>query len=248
MEGTNCKLSLLGHVADRTNGSMFIVNPLNLVDKFKSIIQNRVVATHVKVKLIVNHKYIYIRDEEVELDLFEKQNINKDKKFDERLRKSVIEKDIGNANIDTEITFEYGIKSIPNCIEILDELPFQIQITYEIGDKKAVRVYSKMQKFTTNREQAEKNLTSCELLFSNASQKILKQVLNSNINFAKQNLKAHNKLISQNDINLPKCYKDTILLVKNMEKTFKSFELKDSEAQMVFSNVKASRTAYKLDA
>lgn len=89
---------------------MNIVNPLKLGEQFKSILENRVVATNVRAKLIVN-KYLYIRDENLETaelkaaennDQAAKEALNKQKK-------SVIEKEIGNANIDTEITFEYGI-------------------------------------------------------------------------------------------------------------------------------------------
>ena len=93
----------------QSNGTMNIVNPLNLSEQFKSILGNRIVATNVRAKLIVN-KYLYIRDENLETaelkaaeknDQAAKEALNKEKK-------SVIEKDIGNANIDTEITFEYG--------------------------------------------------------------------------------------------------------------------------------------------
>jgi hypothetical protein len=37
MEGTDCKLALLGKVADKTNGTMNIVNPLNLGEQFRYV-------------------------------------------------------------------------------------------------------------------------------------------------------------------------------------------------------------------
>ncbi len=65
MKGTDCKLSMLGKLSDLTNGSLTIVNPLNLSKEFQGILDNRIVATNVRAKLIINHKYLYIRDEEL---------------------------------------------------------------------------------------------------------------------------------------------------------------------------------------
>ena len=93
----------------QSNGTISIVNPLNLSEQFKSILETRIVATSVRAKLFVN-KYFYIRDETLETaelkavennDEAAKEALNKEKK-------SVIEKNVGNANVDTEITFEYG--------------------------------------------------------------------------------------------------------------------------------------------
>ena len=109
MEGTDCKLALLGKVADKSNGTINIVNPLKLGEKFKSILENRIVATNVKAKLIVN-KYLYIRDEQLEAAELKAAENNDDKSKEElnRQKKSIVDKDIGNACVDTEITFEYG--------------------------------------------------------------------------------------------------------------------------------------------
>ena len=38
MEGTDCRLALLGKLADKTNGVLTIVNPLKLGAKFASIL------------------------------------------------------------------------------------------------------------------------------------------------------------------------------------------------------------------
>ncbi len=114
MEGTDCKLALLGRVADKTNGSLNIVNPLNLAEEFKSILANRIVATSVSVRLIVNHKYLYVRDEELEIaesraieaaDVAGKEGLN-------AVKKSCVNRPVGNANVDTELTFEYGVRKL----------------------------------------------------------------------------------------------------------------------------------------
>ena len=110
---------------------MSIVNPLNLSEEFKSILGNRVVATQVEAKLIVNHKYLYIRDEKVEAEELKVRNNPNDeaaKQALEALKQSIIIRSIGNANIDTEITFEY-FKFIFS-LKFLILLPFQILILY----------------------------------------------------------------------------------------------------------------------
>jgi hypothetical protein len=88
---------------------MSIVNPLNLSEEFKSILGNRVVATQVEAKLIVNHKYLYIRNEKIEAEEVNVRNNPDDeaaKQNLEALKQSMIIRNVGNANIDTEITFE----------------------------------------------------------------------------------------------------------------------------------------------
>ena len=114
MEGNDCKLALLGKVADLTNGSVKIVNPFNLSDQFKSIVQNRTIDSSVKAKLIVNNKYLYIRDEDIEVaeaQAYESENVEAKKDLD-KLKRSIVVKDIGNVNTETEISFEYGIKRL----------------------------------------------------------------------------------------------------------------------------------------
>jgi len=179
MQGTDCNLAILGRVADRSNGSLSIVNPLNLSAEFSSILQSRVVATNVEAKLIVNHKYLYIRDEKLETE--EAAAIDKgDKTLKEELtanRKSISTQSIGNANIDTEITFEFGVRKLNDAAEkekSLDKLPFQLQILYTAQDgSKALRVYTKIQEFTKNRAQAERSIIS-DLFMINAQQKNFK--------------------------------------------------------------------------
>jgi hypothetical protein len=66
-------------------------------------------CTQVEAKLIVNHKYLYIRDEKIEA---EEVNVRNNPDYEaakqnlEALKQSMIIRNIGNANIDTEITFE----------------------------------------------------------------------------------------------------------------------------------------------
>ena len=249
MEGTDCKLALLGKVADRTNGTLNIVNPLNLSDQFKSILENRIIATNVHAKLIVNNKYLYIRDEELETaegKAIEKDDLKAKEKINE-MKKSKVVKDIGNAHIDTEITFEYGIRKLKNKSEGKDfpELPFQLQITYTtIEGAKALRVFTKMQKFTKDRKKAEKNLISQSVVYSNAMQKMSYQVMSNNVGVAKYRQKILKNFELANDLSSPKGYLSSANVVRNMSKSSRAEDLDDFAAEEMYSGKKMNRKRF----
>jgi len=54
IEGTNCKLGILGDIPNRTQGTVQIVNPLNLKSEFSSILEDQIVATNVEISLILH--------------------------------------------------------------------------------------------------------------------------------------------------------------------------------------------------
>jgi hypothetical protein len=213
MEGTDCKLALLRKVADLSNGQMNIVNPLNLKDEFRSIVENRIVATSVVAKLIVSHRYLYIRDDKLESE--EGAAIDKNDVAARELlgnkKKSIDTRNIGNCTIDTEITFEYGLRKLKNeKKEDLKKLPFQLQITYQTRDgTKAVRVYTKELEFTTDRAKAERSITAegQGITFSHHSQMMSKQYLDYNIFQSKCRNQAANNLYSRANIAAPSGYK-----------------------------------------
>ena len=212
MEGTDCKLALLRKVADVSNGQMNIVNPLNLKDEFKSIVENRIVATSVVAKLIVSHRYLYIRDDKLESE--EGAAIDKGdtaaRELIETKKKSIDTRNIGNCSMDSEITFEYGLRKLKNeKKEELKKLPFQLQITYSTRDgTKAVRCYTKELEFTTDRKKAESNITAegHGITFSHHSQMMSKQYLDHNIFQSKCRNMAANNLYSRAKISAPMGY------------------------------------------
>lgn len=248
MEGTDCKLALLGKVADKTNGSLNIVNPMNLSDEFKSILENRIIATNVKAKLIVNKKYLYIRDEELEIaeskaieadDMAKKEELNS-------VKKSVIAKEIGNANVDTEITFEYGVRKLTNADkeERLKEMPFQLQISYTAEDgTKAVRVYTKVQQFTSDRQLVEDNLVEEDILWTNAAQKMSTHFMSSNNVVAKykgrqiKNYREKNARLQA----APAQFVQTACVIERSSKTRELNSLGDIEARDMYSAKKMNR-------
>lgn len=252
MEGTDCKLALLGKVADRTNGTMSIVNPLNLNDQFKSILENRIVATEVKAKLIVNSKYLYIRSEELEeaeAKFYSSKNFE-DKTGLDKFKTSVLVKDIGNANIDTEITFEYGIRKLSEQARVeestLKELPFQLQISYTLpSGAKAMRVYTKIQEFTNDRKKAENSLLSQDLIYSNFAQKMSNHVSKSNVSAAKYRSYQVSNMLSANNWTSPKLFSENLQMVSDMSESCQAQDMNDIQANMVFQGKKMNRKYFK---
>jgi hypothetical protein len=249
MQGTDCRLSLLGRVADKTNGTLNIVNPLNLGQQFKSILENRVIATNVTAKLIVS-KYLYIRDEEfetAELKAIDSGNAKAKEELN-KIKKSVVTKDIGNANVDTEITFEYGIRTLSEeerkNAPTLKEVPFQLQISYTAPDgTKALRVFTKLQEFTRDRKLAEGNIESESLLFMNAAQRMANHALGSNVKFAKYRQNQMDHLAMANNLNRPQLYQQQAQQVQMFSNSRNARDFKDEEANQMFRAKKVNRKA-----
>ncbi|XP_021354035.1 circularly permutated Ras protein 1-like [Mizuhopecten yessoensis] len=90
MEGTDCKLIQLGKVADKTGGQINIVDPLKLTQEFSTILEGRIIATNVVATLIL-HKQLFFHYEDT--------------------KESKVVKNVGNVTSDTEVTFEYGVRT-----------------------------------------------------------------------------------------------------------------------------------------
>lgn len=239
-EGSDCKLALLGRVAFKTNGTLKIVNPLTLDEEFKSIVSNCNFATNVEVKLIVNHKYLYIRNEEIEETEGKDANV-------ELLKKSVDLRRIGNANSSTETTFEYGFKRIeePNISpDDIKELPFQLQISYiDHFGKNGLRIISRMQEFTRDREKAEKNVTSEELLCINAAQKMSSQVLKSNVSLAKLRKLTQESLFARNSLKKTEEYEKTTSIIQKLSNKTQASQMSDQLSANMFMSARMSTKA-----
>ena len=64
----------------------------------------------------------------------------------------------------TDITFEYGIRRQETNVD-LNELTFQLQIEYTYNGASFLRVYTKKQTFTKNRDEALNNIISNDIIF-----------------------------------------------------------------------------------
>jgi len=247
MQGTDCKLAILGRVADKTNGALSIVNPLDLSKEFSSILQNKVVATNVEAKLIVNHKYLYIRNGKLEAE--EADAIDKnDAKLKEELlakRQSVHARSVGNASVDTEITFEYGVRKLNHNDAAKKErslttMPFQLQIAYTAKDgSKALRVFTKQQRFTNNRVQAEKAMASKDIYFVHAAQNVSTQMLHKNLFGTLYRATAQRNFLTRNNIqDESKEYKtleSNVMQIKQQLQLQQKSQPQQQPNQMVFS-------------
>ena len=91
--------------------------------------------------------------------------------------KSLMVRNQGNVTEETEITFEYRLKSIKELVKMeeidltkITKFPFQAQITYNALDgSKCVRVLTSEQSISDNREEMEKN-AKYDILATNAIQ------------------------------------------------------------------------------
>ncbi|RNA08185.1 circularly permutated Ras 1-like [Brachionus plicatilis] len=250
MKGTDCKLGLLGKVADRTNGSVNIVKPSELSQELHTILQNRLIATHASAKLIVS-KYLYIRDdilEETEMEAYEKNDCETLKNL-EKNRKSFLVKDIGNVNVETEINFEYGIKTLDEkerkSAKELEKLPFQVQISYTLPNgARALRVLTKCQEFTSDRHKAENQLNSKEILWSSFSQKMSTYVARSSLNSAKRSMKQLRAYEKRNQVRIPKSLDSHIKLFSGLSSSTRAEQLSDEQIKNVLKAKRSNRASY----
>ena len=95
--------------------------------------------------------------------------------------KTIMVRDLGNVTEDTEITFEYKLKSIKELVKMEDfdmakinSLPFQSQITYtSLGGARCVRVITNTIEISNDREDLEEK-ADFEVLGVNAIQQSAK--------------------------------------------------------------------------
>ncbi|XP_069804041.1 uncharacterized protein [Dendropsophus ebraccatus] len=114
IEGTNCRLPELGQLADKTGGKVNIVHPLNLANEFQSIIEEEIIATNVKLKVLLPPTMHF---------LYEGNN------------ESVMEKTFGSTTADTVLSTEFDIHS-SKIKEVLrySQLPIQVHLSYTLPD------------------------------------------------------------------------------------------------------------------
>ena len=99
-----------------TGGNIERVDPENILKNFSDFLSKPVLATKVQLKVKL-HKGLEFRNEDAS-------------KLSEN--KTILTKDFGNVNEDTEITFEYKLKSVKELVKMDDidllnisHLPFQ---------------------------------------------------------------------------------------------------------------------------
>jgi len=94
VKGEGCKMEILGKLAEETNGNVTIIDPAAIGKDFANILKDEVLATKVDIKVRLS-KCMKFRKEE-EMYLAEEG--------------SVYQKEVGNATLNTKLTFEYTLR------------------------------------------------------------------------------------------------------------------------------------------
>ncbi|PWA21941.1 hypothetical protein CCH79_00015641 [Gambusia affinis] len=137
IEGTDCRLDELGRLADRTGGKVVIARPNQLHSEFEEIIENRTVATHCAVTLLVP-KSLQLKGER------------------EVGHKGT--REVGNVNTDTEVTMQFGAHehtevASPACGS---RVAVQLQVRYRKNGRALLRVFTAEREVTDDREQNQR--------------------------------------------------------------------------------------------
>ncbi|XP_027899629.1 circularly permutated Ras protein 1-like isoform X2 [Xiphophorus couchianus] len=140
IEGTDCRLDELGRLADRTGGKVVIASPNQLHSEFEEIIENRTVATHCAVTLLVPKSLRLKGEREVG-------------------HKGT--REVGNVNTDTEVTMQFGAQqhtevAPPACGS---RVAVQLQVWYRRNGQALLRVFTAEREVTDDSSAALSSLS-----------------------------------------------------------------------------------------
>jgi len=125
----------LGKLADLTAGRVDMVDPITIQQNFGELLANPVLATNLQFTCIV-HPTLFLVDESGKVA-------------------EKISKDVGNVNLTTEATFQFGVIRRTNLLQV----PFQAQIKYRLLDgSHRLHVVTMMRPITENKVQAEEDV------------------------------------------------------------------------------------------
>ena len=163
--GADAKLDRIGRAAEKTHGMVNITKPLELVREVRSIYQNPVIATGVKVRCVIHPAFAFNVSEKSESKKAGFMALFGKKKNDSSNASgpNVWEREIGNANseMDLALSFEKN-PEFKGDVSKLKQVPFQLQVFF-VSQKtgaKCVRVVTESRKVTKDREESEKSLVS----------------------------------------------------------------------------------------
>ncbi|MEE6482772.1 hypothetical protein FKM82_013333 [Ascaphus truei] len=131
IEGTDCRLSELGQLADKTGGKVNIVLPMQLANEFQSILEEEINATDVKVKVYLPNSMYFLYEGHTQ---------------------PVLERTIGSTTPDTVLSLEFDIHA-SSIHEVLrhSQLPVQVQITFSLLDgRRGLRILSQKRPVTND--------------------------------------------------------------------------------------------------
>ena len=130
IEGQECAMEHLSQCADKTNGTVNILHPSELIRQLRIISQNPTIASNVSVKFFLHPSLCF----EGEADT----------------GSCVLLKSVGNATRSSDISFKYKLKETRTDLT-LKQVPFQVQVMYHLKDgSKCLRVISKFQELSSD--------------------------------------------------------------------------------------------------
>lgn len=148
IQGEECNIETLSKISELTGGEVQRVDPKDLIDNFSNIFALPTIATNVQLKVKL-HKGLEFRNEDA-------RNLSEDK--------TILARELGNVNEETEVTFEYKMKGVKKLLQ-MDDLdmtkinffPFQAQITYTALDgSRCIRVITNTMETSTDRDELER--------------------------------------------------------------------------------------------
>ncbi|KAJ5077025.1 hypothetical protein M0811_00345 [Anaeramoeba ignava] len=146
-DDTDCNLEQISKVVQETEGDMDIVKPTQIQDTFKEFLSAKIVATQVRIKIII-HKNMFIYDSA------ENQNAKKMDENDERVSSHYEER--GNVSNDESITFNYDFRDdSPETQKVF----VQFQIEYKLLDGTIrKRILTQALDVTENEDKAQEDI------------------------------------------------------------------------------------------
>ena len=128
IEGQECAMEHLSQCANKTNGTVNILHPMELMRQLRLISQNPTIASNVNVKFFIHPRLCF--EGEGKSDSL------------------VLSKTVGNATRSSDISFKYKLKEGTDFD--IKQVPFQVQISYQLKDgSKCLRVISSFQEIST---------------------------------------------------------------------------------------------------
>jgi Sec23/Sec24 trunk domain len=96
IKGDQCNIDSLSKISELTGGEVELVDPKDLINNFSNILSIQTIATNVTLKVKL-HKGLEFRNQDP-------LNLSEDK--------TILARELGNVNEETEVTFEYRMKSV----------------------------------------------------------------------------------------------------------------------------------------
>jgi len=213
IRGDECDLENLGSLCEQTGGILTRVDPLGIQENFAGILQNPVLATNVHIKVLL-HAGLHFRLDE---GLFDQEQepvappvtcpttggvaASGAVPFSTNQRLSVYSKVVGNATADTELSFEYSVKSQTEFdklrLQQLERLPFQVQIEYtRLNGMKCMRVLSETRPVTQDKAVAER-FSKLAIISSHVTQQTAKLAYDGDYTMARANSRAYQDIMQR---------------------------------------------------